>query len=1003
MEQLLKVGKAVGAALGRVAKVFAKVFGKLFRTIGPCFNFLTKRFSNFKIGVKLTLGFAIVALIAGAIGLVGTLNIYQINRASQLVYKDNILSSEPLYRLAIQFRQLRADTSFAIIDRRSGSMYEPAINLELMEIDAALNEYASKLALQGGSTGSDQIESLKEYLQKYATEQKAVMDLVKAGKNDAATERMLNNLKPLAGVVASSIDALYQQNTMTALERTTRNNNAAASSTWWMGILVAIGMLVAVGLGIGISRNISKPMRRLTEAAQKLAVGDVDVDVDLTDASKDETGVLLSAFDQMVGSIREQSEVAERLAAGDLNVTVNVRSENDLLAKSIKVVVETLQELVSETNKLTAAAGGGQLAVRGEADRFTGEYRRVVEGINETLDAVIGPLYMAAACVEQIGKGTIPPPITDDYQGDFNTLKNSLNACIEGLGALTECNEVLQKMANNDYTEKVTGDYQGVFGDIATALNLVHDQLLYLQIIFDNMAHGDFGDLTDLKTIGKRSENDQLIPAFIQLMENVLALVNESVRLSESASSGQLETRGDAAQFTGEYRRVIEGFNATLDAVITPLTEAGTVLGRLAVNDYTLEMTGSYQGMLHEFAGQINLVRSQLLGVQDVFIRLSQGDFSRFQELSEVGKRSENDQIMPAVLRTMQVIQDVIDETNRISEAAVAGRLEVRGDSEKFVGKYQAIVVGLNQLLDAMVQPIAEAAAVLDEMAQGNLERRVQGDYQGDYARIKNALNGTIDSFNQILGEINRAAGQVASASRQVSDGSQALSQGATEQAATIQELSASIAEIASQTKENASRAGQANELAGQTKVNAQQGNDRMQEMLTAMRSINEAATNIAKIIKVIDEIAFQTNILALNAAVEAARAGQHGKGFAVVAEEVRNLAGRSAQAAKETAELIEGSIRKIGDGAKIAGQTAASLTQIVGDVTQAADLVKEIANASNEQATGIAQLNQGINQVSKVTQTTTATSEQSASTSEELTSQAEHLREMVGRFRLLS
>jgi methyl-accepting chemotaxis protein len=207
--------------------------------------------------------------------------------------------------------------------------------------------------------------------------------------------------------------------------------------------------------------------------------------------------------------------------------------------------------------------------------------------------------------------------------------------------------------------------------------------------------------------------------------------------------------------------------------------------------------------------------------------------------------------------------------------------------------------------------------------------------------------------------------------------------------------------EIASQTKNNAANANQANELALTAKGGAVKGNEQMKEMLKAMDDIKEASASISKIIKVIDEIAFQTNILALNAAVEAARAGQHGKGFAVVAEEVRNLAARSANAAKETTVLIEGTIKKVEGGTKIANETADALNRIVEDVAKAANIVGDIALASNEQATGIAQVNQGILQVSEVTQTNSATSEESAAASEELSSQAEILKDMVSKFKL--
>ncbi len=216
-----------------------------------------------------------------------------------------------------------------------------------------------------------------------------------------------------------------------------------------------------------------------------------------------------------------------------------------------------------------------------------------------------------------------------------------------------------------------------------------------------------------------------------------------------------------------------------------------------------------------------------------------------------------------------------------------------------------------------------------------------------------------------------------------------------------MEELNASVTEVAARTKENASSANQASALTVTVKENAEQGNVHMKDMLEAMAEINESSTNISKIIRVIDDIAFQTNILALNAAVEAARAGQHGKGFAVVAEEVRNLAARSAAAAKETTELIQGSMIKSEKGTDIANDTAKALFDIVEGVSKTSDIISEIAKLSNEQATGISQINMGLTQVSQVVQNNAATAEQSAASSEELSGQAELLKGMVGRFRL--
>ena len=391
-------------------------------------------------------------------------------------------------------------------------------------------------------------------------------------------------------------------------------------------------------------------------------------------------------------------------------------------------------------------------------------------------------------------------------------------------------------------------------------------------------------------------------------------------------------------------------------------------------------------------------------------------------------------------------LRALVGDTEMLVEANIEGKLMIRADASKHSGEYRKVVEGINHALDAVIAPIEEVSNVLKEMSNGNLGQRVTGDYKGDHAQLKTALNKTLEdistyineitevlsqmsksnfdlminneykgdfteikdalnviilSFNQVFNGINRAADQVSAGAKQVSDGSQASAQGATEQASSVEELTVTIGQVAVQTKENALNANKANELALKASGHAQQGNEHMMIMLESMAKINESSGKISKIIKVIDEIAFQTNILALNAAVEAARAGQHGKGFAVVAEEVRNLAARSANAAKETTELIEGSVRNVEYGMRTADGTTTVLQGISHGVAEVVEIVKQIAGASNEQATAISQVNQGIEQVARVIQTNSATAQESAAASEELSGQAEMLRDMVGKFKL--
>jgi methyl-accepting chemotaxis protein len=308
------------------------------------------------------------------------------------------------------------------------------------------------------------------------------------------------------------------------------------------------------------------------------------------------------------------------------------------------------------------------------------------------------------------------------------------------------------------------------------------------------------------------------------------------------------------------------------------------------------------------------------------------------------------------------------------------------------------IAIYISRMINSSMKRITQAA---ERIAAGDLCSDVSVNTKDEIGMLALAFCKMSENLNEVMSGISAASEQVTSGASQLSDSSMALSQGASEQASSIEELTASLEQISSQTKLNAQNASQANKLAGAAQSNASQGNEQMKDMLKAMEEINISSTNISKIIKVIDDIAFQTNILALNAAVEAARAGQHGKGFAVVAEEVRNLAAKSASAAKETTEMIEGSIKKVEAGTKLATHTAEALNKIVDGVAQAASLVNQIDVASNEQATGLAQINQAVMQVSQVVQANSSVSEQSAAASKELAGQAEMMRESVKMFKL--
>ncbi|GHU59454.1 hypothetical protein FACS1894133_6270 [Clostridia bacterium] len=301
--------------------------------------------------------------------------------------------------------------------------------------------------------------------------------------------------------------------------------------------------------------------------------------------------------------------------------------------------------------------------------------------------------------------------------------------------------------------------------------------------------------------------------------------------------------------------------------------------------------------------------------------------------------------------------------------------------------------------LGKVAQRLGRVGSLVQSVSEGDLT--IQPRSLGSVDLLGNSLIAMVDNLNAMFGDINTATTEVTSGAVQISDGAQNLAQGSTEQAATVEELSASIQDVAAKTKENSAMANNASSLAIQMKHNAEKGSTQMEEMTRAVDEINLASQNISKVIKVIDDIAFQTNILALNAAVEAARAGEAGKGFAVVADEVRNLASKSAAAAKETGSLIENSMQKAELGARIASETSASLSDIVAGINESTTLVESIAASSEEQSMAIEQINEAIEQVSDVVQRNSATAEQSAASSEELNAQSAILSANVSKFTL--
>ena len=384
--------------------------------------------------------------------------------------------------------------------------------------------------------------------------------------------------------------------------------------------------------------------------------------------------------------------------------------------------------------------------------------------------------------------------------------------------------------------------------------------------------------------------------------------------------------------------------------------------------------------------------------VINTMTRIAEGDIS-----VEVPAKDAQDEIAPAINSSIKTMRKLIGETKMLTDAAVDGRLDSRVDSAKFKGGYRLIVQGINQTLDAVVRPIRETALALEQLAHKNLSARMTGEYRGHHAKIKQTLNMAAQHLQESLQQVLKASQGVSTAAEAINKSSQLLALSASEQASSLEEISSGLKQMTSVTKQNTDGAHEARELASATHDAAAKGVESMKKLSEAVSQIKKSADNSAKIIKTIDEIAFQTNLLALNAAVEAARAGEAGKGFAVVAEEVRALALRSADAAKNTASLIEGSVKNSENGVLLNQEVTGHLEEIYMQARKVCSVMENMAAASEQQSKGIDQIACAILKMNELTQQTAANSEESATSAEELAGQAHELQTMVSTFQLSS
>jgi methyl-accepting chemotaxis protein len=823
-----------------------------------------------------------------------------------------------------------------------------------------------------------------------------------------------------------------------------------------IGAALAIVGLVAVTIVRSIRRTLAQLLhetQRLTEAAID---GQLTVRGDVQSVPTEFRGIVIGVnetLDAVIGPLNVAADYVDRISKGTIpsKITDHYNGDFNTIKTNLNLCIEAVNLLVTDAGTLSRAAVEGKLATRADAAKHHGDFRKIVQGVNDTLDSVIGPLNVAADYVDRISKGNIPPKISDHYNGDFNTIKNNLNQCIDAVNLLVSDASVLSKaavdgkLATRADTSKHHGDFRKIVEGVNHTLDSVIGPLNVAADYVDRISKGNIpAKITDKYSGDFNTIKDNLN----QCIDAINLLVSDAGVLSKAAVDGKLATRADAAKHQGDFRKIVQGVNDTLDSVIGPLNVAAEYVDRISKGQIPDKITSHYNGdfntiknNLNQCIDAVNLLVTDASALAHAAVEgklatradatRHQGDFRKIVQgvndtldsvigplnvaaeyVDRISKgnipikitdqyNGDFNTLKNNLNQCIDAVNSLVSDAQLLAQAAVEGRLSTRADVNRHSGDFRRIVEGVNRTLDSVIDPVMEATQVLENLSQYDLRARVQGEYSGDHARIKTALNTTATALNDALAQVAESVEQLSEAARQIASSSQSVAQGASEQASSLEETSSSLEEMSGMTKQNADNTIQARTLAQSTKEAAEKGGLAMTRMMDAMEKIRSASEGTSQIIKDINEIAFQTNLLALNAAVEAARAGDAGRGFAVVAEEVRSLALRSKEAAKKTEDLIKMSVGHAENGQLISSEVAGSLSEIVSAASKVNDIVSEIAVASQEQSRGIEQVNLAVSEMDKVVQVSAANAEESSSAAEELSSQTEELTGLVSRFQL--
>lgn len=949
-------------------------------------------FKNMKLGIKVLVGFIVLTVIAGAIGIIGTVNIRKIDNADTMLYEKMTIPIGQLSEIGMNFHRIRvnlrdaiaADTSEKVegFTKRSEELY--------INITKLLEEYEKSLITD---EGRKQFAVFKNELNDYHSDQEKIIDLLKQNKKAEASELLYGAGGKTARVVIEDIDKLHDQKIKLAKETADNNTVMANAAVTLMYTLIVIAIIFSSILTLVIMKNISVIINGLLKIVANLTQatidGKLDTRADVASINFEFRGIgegLNNIVDAFVAPINVTAEYVDRISKGDIpqKITDTYNGDFNEIKNNLNACIDVMNGLLDETGKLIEATKEGKLDTRGNADTFAGGWGKLVKGVNELIDAFVGPINVTAEYVDRISKGDIPQKITDAYYGDFNEIKNNLNACIDVMnGLLVETAKLIEATKDGKLDTRGNADtFAGGWGKLVNGVNELIDAFVGpINVTAEYVDRISKGDIPAKITDNYSGDFNEIKNNLNQCIDAIKGLIEEMNKMSTEHEKGDIDVIVDTNRFEGDYKKMAQGVNDMVNAHIT--------------------------------------VKKKAMGV---FMEFGKGNFEAPMEQLPGKKRFINDTIEQVRLNLKALIADA----NMLSKAAVEGKLDTRADATKHQGDFRKIVQGVNETLDAVIGPLNVAAEYVDRISKGDIPQKITDNYNGDFNEIKNNLNVLIDAMDTITSvaqeiatgnlmvtveerstqdklmqalkkmvadlttiaiDVQTAANQVATGSGEMSSSAEEMAQSANEQSASVEQVSSSMEEMNSSVVQNADNAKQTAAISVKASKDAQEGGIAVMETVKAMRSIAEK-------IAVIEDIAAQTNMLALNAAIEAARAGDHGKGFAVVAGEVRNLAERSGNAAKEINNLSVSSV-------EVAEKAGRLIEEIVPQIQKTAELIQEINASSAEQANGIAQVTQAVEQLDKGIQQNAAATEEMASTTEELLSQAEQLQNSASFFKV--